>query len=98
MGAVVHRAAGCKPGITTGFGRLAGLRLRLAAISATYHGPSTMLIFVPPSETKAFPAQAPPVEPGSLALPELTPVRARLLKALVRLARGRAPAALVRTE
>jgi hypothetical protein len=53
-----------------------------------------MLIFVPPSETKAFPAQAAPVELGSLALPELTPVRARLLKALVRLARGRAPAAL----
>jgi cytoplasmic iron level regulating protein YaaA (DUF328/UPF0246 family) len=53
-----------------------------------------MLIFVPPSETKAFPAQAPPVELGSLVLPELAPVRARLLKALVRLARGRAPAAL----
>ena len=54
-----------------------------------------MLIFVPPSETKAFPAQAAPVELGSLLLPELTPVRARLLKALVRVARGRAPAALV---
>jgi cytoplasmic iron level regulating protein YaaA (DUF328/UPF0246 family) len=53
-----------------------------------------MHIFVPPSETKAFPAQAAPVELGSLALPELTPVRARLLKALVRQARGRAPAAL----
>jgi hypothetical protein len=53
-----------------------------------------MLIFVPPSETKAFPAEAAPVEPGSLALPELAPTRARLLKALVRLARGRAPAAL----
>src|SRR5690349_7502763 len=55
---------------------------------------STMLIFVPPSETKAFPAEAPPVELGSLVLPELAPARARLLKALVRLARGRAPAAL----
>jgi len=53
-----------------------------------------LLIFVPPSETKAFPADAAPVELGSLALPELTPTRARLLKALVRLARGRATAAL----
>ncbi len=53
-----------------------------------------MLIFVPPSETKAFPAQSPPVELGSLVLPGLTPVRARLVKALVRLSRGRAPAAL----
>jgi uncharacterized protein len=53
-----------------------------------------MLIFVPPSETKAFPAGAAPVELGSLALPELAPVRARLSKALVRLSRGRAPAAL----
>jgi uncharacterized protein len=53
-----------------------------------------MLIFVPPSETKAFPADAAPVELGSLVLPELAPTRARLLKALVRLARGRATAAL----
>jgi cytoplasmic iron level regulating protein YaaA (DUF328/UPF0246 family) len=53
-----------------------------------------VLILVPPSETKAFPAEAPPVELGSLALPELAPVRARLVKALARLARGRAPAAL----
>jgi hypothetical protein len=53
-----------------------------------------LLIFVPPSETKAFPADAAPVALGSLALPELTPTRARLLKALVRLARGRATAAL----
>jgi cytoplasmic iron level regulating protein YaaA (DUF328/UPF0246 family) len=53
-----------------------------------------MLIFVPPSETKAFPAQAAPVELGSLALPELAPTRARLVKALARLARGRAAAAL----
>ena len=49
-----------------------------------------MLIFVPPSETKAFPAEAPPVELCALVLPELAPARARLLKALVRLARGRA--------
>jgi len=53
-----------------------------------------MLIFVPPSETKAFPVELPPVDLGSLVLPELGPVRARLLKAIVRLARGRAPAAL----
>ena len=53
-----------------------------------------MLIFVPPSETKAFPVELPPVELDSLVLPELAPVRARLLKAVVRLARGRVPAAL----
>jgi len=53
-----------------------------------------MLIFVPPSETKAVPAGTAPVELGSLLLPELTPVRTRLTKALVRLSRGRAPAAL----
>ena len=53
-----------------------------------------MLIFVPPSETKAFPVELPPVELGSLVLPELAPMRARLLKALVRVARGRRPAAL----
>jgi hypothetical protein len=53
-----------------------------------------LLIFVPPSETKAFPAGAAPAELGSLALPELAPTRARLLKALVRLARGREAAAL----
>jgi uncharacterized protein len=53
-----------------------------------------MLIFVPPSETKAFPAQAPPVDLGSLALSQLATTRAKLLRAMVRLARGRAPAAL----
>jgi cytoplasmic iron level regulating protein YaaA (DUF328/UPF0246 family) len=53
-----------------------------------------MLIFVPPSETKAFPAGTAPVELGSLALPELAPVRARLGKALVRVAHGRASSAL----
>ena len=35
-----------------------------------------------------------PVELGSLALPELAPTRAKLLKALVRLARGRRATAL----
>jgi cytoplasmic iron level regulating protein YaaA (DUF328/UPF0246 family) len=53
-----------------------------------------VLIFVPPSETKAFPADTEPVELGSLALPELAPVRAKLLKALVRLTRGRRATAL----
>jgi cytoplasmic iron level regulating protein YaaA (DUF328/UPF0246 family) len=53
-----------------------------------------MLIFIPPSEAKAFPADGSPVELGSLALPELTPTRAALRKALVRLSRGRASAAL----
>jgi uncharacterized protein len=53
-----------------------------------------MLILIPPSETKAFPAGTDPVDLGSLVLPELAPVRARLSKALVRLSRGRAPAAL----
>ncbi|HEX4092361.1 MAG TPA: peroxide stress protein YaaA [Trebonia sp.] len=53
-----------------------------------------MLIFVPPSETKAFPADAAPVELGALALPELAPTRAKLLKALARVARGRQATAL----
>jgi cytoplasmic iron level regulating protein YaaA (DUF328/UPF0246 family) len=53
-----------------------------------------MLIFVPPSETKAFPAEAAPVELGTLALPELAPTRAELVKGLVRLARTRASTAL----
>jgi cytoplasmic iron level regulating protein YaaA (DUF328/UPF0246 family) len=53
-----------------------------------------VLILVPPSETKAFPAETAPVELGSLVLPALAPTRARLLKALARMARGRAPAAL----
>jgi uncharacterized protein len=53
-----------------------------------------MLILLPPSEAKAVPAQAPPVEVGSLVLPELAPARTRVLKALVRLSRGRARAAL----
>jgi hypothetical protein len=53
-----------------------------------------MFIFIPPSETKAFPADADPVELGSLALPGLAPTRDKLRKALVRLARGRAATAL----
>jgi len=53
-----------------------------------------MLILVPPSEGKALPVELPPVELGSLLLPELTPTRTRLVKSLIRLARGRGPAAL----
>jgi cytoplasmic iron level regulating protein YaaA (DUF328/UPF0246 family) len=53
-----------------------------------------MLIFVPPSETKAFPAGTAPVDLRSLVLPELRPARAQLLKALAGLARGRASTAL----
>ena len=53
-----------------------------------------MLIFIPPSQTKAIPAETGPVELGSLVLPELAPTRAGLLKALVRLARGRESTAL----
>jgi len=53
-----------------------------------------VLIFLPPSETKGLPAEAPPVDLGALVLPKLRPTRAALLKALARLARGRVPAAL----
>jgi cytoplasmic iron level regulating protein YaaA (DUF328/UPF0246 family) len=53
-----------------------------------------VLIFLPPSETKGFPVDTAPVELGSLVLPELRATRAELLRALVRLARGRASAAL----
>ena len=53
-----------------------------------------MFIFIPPSETKAFPRDAAPVELGSLALPELAPTREALSGALVRLCRGPAAAAL----
>jgi uncharacterized protein len=53
-----------------------------------------MLIFIPPSEAKAFPAGASPVELASLALPDLARTRAALRQALVRLSRGRASAAL----
>ena len=53
-----------------------------------------MFIFIPPSETKAFPDDACPTELGSLALPELEPTRKRLRDALARLSRGRAATAL----
>lgn len=53
-----------------------------------------MFVFLPPSETKAFPAGTVPVELGSLALPELAPVRVGLLDALAQLASGPQDAAL----
>lgn len=53
-----------------------------------------MFIFIPPSETKAFPSDAYPVDLGSLALPELTATREALCDALIRLSRG--PAAKAR--
>jgi hypothetical protein len=82
-------------GMIAGVRQVSGFPARVGRdLSDLSRNRSTMLIFVPPSETKAFPAEAAPVELGSLALPELTSVRARLLKALIRLARGRAPAAL----
>jgi cytoplasmic iron level regulating protein YaaA (DUF328/UPF0246 family) len=53
-----------------------------------------MLIFVPPSETKAAPTGTVPVDLGSLVLPELRPTRTELLNALVGLAHGRGSTAL----
>lgn len=51
-----------------------------------HHG--TVLILIPPSEAKAFPAGPGPVEPGALVLPELAPVRAGLMAALATLSQG----------
>ena len=53
-----------------------------------------MFIFIPPSETKAFPTDAEPAPLGSLLLPELAPTRTELRKALVKLSRGKAATAL----
>lgn len=53
-----------------------------------------MLLFLPPSETKAFPSGPAPVELDSLALPGLAPTRDALIRALTRLAGGPEPAAL----
>ena len=53
-----------------------------------------MFIFIPPSETKAFPTDANSVDLGSLALPELAPTRKSLGRALERLCRGKAATAL----
>lgn len=46
-----------------------------------------MLILLPPSESKAVPADGPPVDLDSLSFPELTAERIDLLAALVRLCR-----------
>lgn len=53
-----------------------------------------VLILLPPSEGKSTERGSLPVRLDRLALPELTPVRERLLDALVALARGPLPAAL----
>jgi uncharacterized protein len=53
-----------------------------------------VFVFLPPSETKAFPAGTAPAELGSLVLPELAPVRAGLLDALEKLTVGPQDAAL----
>ena len=53
-----------------------------------------MLIFIPPSETKAFPTGTEPSDLGALALPELTSERKRLTAALTKLAKGSKRAAL----
>jgi hypothetical protein len=53
-----------------------------------------MFIFIPPSETKAFPSDAESAPLGSLVLPELAPTRSELRKALVKLSRGKAAGAL----
>lgn len=47
-----------------------------------------MLIFLPPSETKAFPSGPAPVDLDALALPGLAPTRSGLVDALTRLSRG----------
>lgn len=54
-----------------------------------------MFILVPPSEGKTVPTDAEPVIPGSLAMPELTPVREALIKSLSRLSSGPPAKALV---
>ncbi|HEX4792041.1 MAG TPA: peroxide stress protein YaaA [Actinospica sp.] len=53
-----------------------------------------MFIFIPPSETKAFPGDAEPAPLGSLVLPELATTRSALRTALVKLSRGKAATAL----
>lgn len=46
---------------------------------------STVLILLPPSESKAAPARGKPLDLGSLSFPGLTPARAGILEALVEL-------------
>ena len=44
-----------------------------------------MLVLLPPSETKSAGGDGPPLDLGTLAAPELTPVRTELVEALVKL-------------
>ncbi|MCL2582919.1 MAG: peroxide stress protein YaaA [Streptosporangiales bacterium] len=53
-----------------------------------------MLIFLPPSETKAFPPGPAPADLDALALPGLAPTRSSLIDALTRLCAGPEPEAL----
>ncbi|SES31231.1 hypothetical protein SAMN05216188_13222 [Lentzea xinjiangensis] len=46
-----------------------------------------MLVLLPPSETKAIGGEGPPLDLGALSFPELTPVRDKLVSALVDLAK-----------
>jgi cytoplasmic iron level regulating protein YaaA (DUF328/UPF0246 family) len=53
-----------------------------------------VLILLPPSEGKTAPAAGAPLDLGALAYPELTPLRERVLAALVKLSGGRPARAL----
>ncbi len=53
-----------------------------------------MLILLPPSEGKAAPAEGPPLDLETLSQPTLTPVRERVLSALIDLCQGPEKASL----
>jgi hypothetical protein len=53
-----------------------------------------VLILLPPSEGKTAPASGAPLDLASLAYPELTATRERVLRAVVRLSDGRPARAL----
>ncbi len=53
-----------------------------------------MLILLPPSEAKTAPARGKPLDLAAMSGPELMPLRARLMRALVDLCRDDAPAAM----
>ena len=55
-----------------------------------------MLILLPPSETKTPPAAGDPLHLESLDLPELTPTRERLLRALMIVCQGNRSRAMKR--
>ncbi len=55
-----------------------------------------MLILLPPSETKTPPAAGDPLQLESLDLPELTPTRERMLRALVTVCQGNRTRAMKR--